>query len=530
MNYSLLRTTSRHNDERNFDTYIDTYNSNNSNNEIKRSSQDKNKMKTQIVSGMFWKFAERIIAQGVSFIVTVVLARLLMPDDYGAVAIVSVFINIATVFLTSGLNVSLIQKKNANDTDFSTIFWCNLSIGMFLYLVLFFAAPFIASAYKQPILCPVIRFLSICLPISSFQSIQAAYISKTMQFRKFFFSTIIGTLISAIVGIAMAYKGFGIWALVTQHITNTVIDTIVLFITIRWRPRFVFSKASAIPLTKFGYKITLTDLIATILNNLVSFLIGIKYTSSDLAYYTKGLQVPRLFRDNIFTTVISVLFPAMSNISDNVEYVKKLTRRAIKLMCYLIFPMMFGMLTINKTFIVALFTEKWIAMSPYVIISCLEAVMSVSPTIGFQAVKSLGRSDILLKNEVLTKPVYIIFIVIGMFISPMAMAIGMLLTSIYSNIIAMVLIRSTVKYSLREQLADVIKPFTASCVMLVVVWCVGIIDINHVFKLIVQILVGAVVYLRISLTIKDESYNILRGLFLSKISMIFSSRRRAREL
>ena len=204
------------------------------------------KLKNQVVSGMFWKFAERIIAQGVSFIVSVILARILMPEDYGAVAVVGIFISLANVFISSGLNVALIQKQDADETDFSTIFWCNLLISVLLYVVLFLAAPLIASLYRIPELTPVIRVFALGLPVSAFQAIQTAYVSKRMQFKKFFFSTIIGTLISAVVGIAMAYGGYGVWALVAQSLTNTVIDTLVLFFTIRWRPRLICTTSPAL--------------------------------------------------------------------------------------------------------------------------------------------------------------------------------------------------------------------------------------------------------------------------------------------
>lgn len=474
------------------------------------------KLKNQVVSGMFWKFAERIIAQGVSFIVSVILARILMPEDYGAVAVVGIFISLANVFISSGLNVSLIQKQDADETDFSTIFWCNLLISVLLYGILFLAAPLIASLYRIPELIPVIRVFALGLPVSAFQAIQTAYVSKRMQFKKFFFSTIIGTLISAAVGIAMAYGGYGVWALVAQSLTNTVIDTLVLFFTIRWRPRLVFSMERAIPLIRFGYKVTLTDMIATILNNLASFLMGAKYTSTDLAYYSKGTQVPKLVRDNIFTTVISVLFPAMSNISDDREYVKRLARKAIGLMSYLIFPTMVGILAVDRTMITVLFTEKWLGMAPYIAITCAEAIISVSPTIGFQAIKSIGRSDVLLKNELITKPVFFGSVVIGMFISPLAMALGMLIASVYCSAVAAVLVKKTVGYSLKEQLSDVTRPILFSAVMFVAVVLVGQIGGSAVVRLVLQVFVGAAVYLILSVATKDENYLALKGLVMKK--------------
>ena len=474
-------------------------------------------IKGQVVSGMFWKFGERIIAQGVSFIVSVILARILLPEDYGAVAVVNIFIALANVFLSSGLNVSLIQKKDADEKDCSTIFWCNLALSIFLYFVLFAFAPLIAKIYKIEILTPVIRVFALSLPVSALQSIETALLSKKMQFKKFFFATIIGTLISAVVGIVMAYKGFGVWALVAQSMTNTFIDTFVLFITVGWRPKWVFSKSSAVPMIKFGYKVTLTDLIGTIFNNLVSFLMGAKYTSADLAFYGNGIKIPRLFRDNIFSTVISVLFPAMSNVSEEQENVKKLTRRAVSLLTYIIFPIMFGIFAVNNTLIDVLYTNKWMGMSPYIAIACIEAAMSISPTIGFQAIKSLGRSDALLKNEFLTKPVFLICLIVGLFISPLAMAIGMLVASVYCTVLACFLMRKIVLYSFHEQLKDILKPLLMSTAMCGIVYLIGIIDFNRIVKLIMQIIAGISIYWGLSVMTKDESYHMLIGMIKKKL-------------
>lgn len=242
----------------------------------------------KIVTGMIWRFGEKITAQAVSFIVSIILARLLMPEDYGVVAIVNVFIAIAEIFVTSGLGTSLIQKKDADDLDFSTVFWCNLVLSSFLYIIVFVLAPMIARFYSMPLLTPVLRIFSLRLPISAVNSIQNAYVSRKMDFRKFFFATLIGTVVSAIVGIVMAYNGFGVWALIAQYLTNSIIDTIVLFTIINWHPRFEFSSYRAKPLISYGWKILATDFIGTVFNQLNSFIIGKEYTSADLAYYTQG--------------------------------------------------------------------------------------------------------------------------------------------------------------------------------------------------------------------------------------------------
>ena len=186
---------------------------------------EQNSSSSKIVTGMIWRFGEKITAQVVSFVVSIVLARLLLPNDYGVVAIVNVFIAIVEIFVTSGLGTSLIQKKDADDIDFSTVFWCNIVLSVGLYMIVFFLSPIIASFYDMPILTPVLRVFSLRLPISAVNSIQNAYVSRKMDFRKFFFATLIGTIISAIVGIIMAYMGYGVWSRIAQYLTNAIIDT-----------------------------------------------------------------------------------------------------------------------------------------------------------------------------------------------------------------------------------------------------------------------------------------------------------------
>lgn len=361
------------------------------------------KLKSQMTSGMIWKFAERFAAQGVSFVVSMVLARILMPEDYGAVAIINIFISIADVFLSSGLNTSLIQKRDADDLDFSTIFYLNLGLSLALYLVLFGTAPFIAQAYDMPILKSTIRVFALRIPVSAFQVIQVAYISKKMQFKKFFFATITGTILSAVVGIAMAIKGMGVWALIGQYLTNTVIDTMMLWATVKWIPKKMFSIKAAVPLIKYSWKVMMTDLLGTLCNNLGDFIIGAKYNSANLAYYTKGKQLPQLFRTNIYTTLISVLFPGIAAVNDNMITVKKITRKSVRIMAYIVFPISLGLMAAGDTIIEVLFTEKWLPMLPYVYVMCVETIISVPATIALQPIKAVGRSDLMLKSEIIKK-------------------------------------------------------------------------------------------------------------------------------
>ena len=464
------------------------------------------KLSKQIVSGMVWKCAERFTAQGVSFIVSLVLARILMPEDYGAVAIINVFIVIADVFLTSGLNTALIQKKDADAEDFSTIFWCNLCLGLLLYAALFIAAPFLAALYSIPILTPAIRVFALRLPISAFQSIQTADVSRRMEFKKFFFATITGTLVSAVVGIVMALKGYGVWALIAQYMTNTVIDTLVLCALVRWLPRPAFSFKAARPLIRYGSRVMLTDLIGTLCNNLGEFIVGLRYTTAELAYYTKGKQLPSLLKQNIYISVISVLFPGMSKVGNENDRVKQLAEKSIRLLTYILFPMMIGMIVIAEPLTVALYTDRWISIVPFVRIICLEVLLSVPGTIALQAVKATGRSDLMLKAEFIRKPIFLIAIFVAVRYGVIAIALTWPVSAFIDVIINSQLTRKTISYTLKEQLRDCAPAFVMSLIMGGAVYGVGRIDMNLYPALAVQVATGAGVYILMSAVTGNEAF------------------------
>ena len=250
-----------------------------------KNMSDRNK---SVISGFLWRFAERCGAQGVSFIVTIVLARLLNPNVYGTISIILVFTTVLQVFIDSGMGSALIQKKNADDLDFSSVFFFNMIMCSFLYLILFFVAPIIAIFYDDKTLTAVIRVLGLTLIISGIKNVQQAYVARTMQFKRFFFATLGGTLGAAIVGIGMAYSGYGIWALVVQQLFNATVDTIILWLTVKWRPKKMFSVERIRTLFAFGWKLLVSSLLDTVYNNIRQLIIGKMYSSSDLAYYNRG--------------------------------------------------------------------------------------------------------------------------------------------------------------------------------------------------------------------------------------------------
>lgn len=474
-------------------------------------------LKNRIFSGLFWKFGERILAQGVSFAVSVVLSRLLLPDDYGVVAIVLIFINIANVFVTSGFSTALVQKKDATDVDFSTNFYCSLVMSLIVYIVMFFISPVIANFYVMPDLALIIKVFSLRIPLSAFSAIQHAYVERHMLFKRYFFSTLFGTIVSGVVGIVFAYNGFGVWALIAQYFTNTIIDILVLLITIDWKPKALFSWKSAKNMMSYGSKILLADLSGTFFDQLRALIIGKIYTSSDLAFYNKGNQLPNLITTNVSASVMTVLFPAISNINDDRVRVKELTRKSTKTMAYIILPMLLGLACISKPLITILFTKKWIETVPYIQILSIACAVGMIGAISLQTIKAIGRSDIILKLEFIKKPVYVVLLVAGAFISPLAVAITMLIYNIFGTLVNSYQLSKVINYSLREQFIDLKESFLMCLIMSGVIYPMSFWKANCWIIIGSQILLGVGVYLGMSIITHNESYYAIKNLIKEKL-------------
>ena len=352
-----------------------------------------NAMKKKTIEGLFWRFGERIIAQLITFIVSVMLARILVPEQYGTISIVNIFISLANVLVTDGLGTSLIQKKDADELDFCTMFYASTILSVILYGLLFVAAPFVATVYNNELLTPVLRVMGVRILIAGFNSIQQAYVSRNMVYKKFFYSTLFGTVASAFIGIGMAYRGYGVWALVAQYTSNNIIDTIVLFITIEWRPKFRFSIRRFWSLYSYGWKVMCTGFIGTFFEQLRGLIIGVRYTSADLAFFNKGEQIPGFISGNINQTISSVMFPAISAIHDNEINMRNAVSRMMEVCSYITMPLLFGVATIAPQLIRILLTDKWLPCIPFLQIICVQQCFAIISTANLQAIKASGLSD-----------------------------------------------------------------------------------------------------------------------------------------
>lgn len=458
-------------------------------------------MKSQgnsIISNVIWKFAERILAQVVSLVVSIVLARLLLPDDYGVVSMVTVFITVANVFVINGIPNALIQKKDADEIDFSSCFYFNLGVSILIYMILFFCAPFIAQFYKSSILCPIVRVMGVRVIVASINSVQHSYVSRNMLFKKYFWSTLFGTLLSGLVGIGMAYRGYGAWALVAQYMTNTSVDTIVLFLTVNWRPTFQFSLSRVWYLFRYGWKILFEGVSNTLVGQLQNLIIGKVYTSADLAYYTKGQQFPALIVTNITSSIGAVLFPAMSYEQDNKEHVLLMLRKSVRLSSYVVYPMLTGLAVIATPFVSVVLTDKWLETVPYLQIFCLLNAPAVGMIPRHQALNGTGRSDVFMNEHIIARIITVIVLLFTYRISILAIVLG----SIVSTVILIIIIAFTSKkyngYLYRDQVMDIVPTLLGCVIMGVPVYFVPYLGLSMMTTLVVQIMLGILLYVAYS--------------------------------
>lgn len=482
---------------------------------------EESSIKSKAFSGVIWKMAERMGSQIVSVIVGVILARLLTPEDYSVVAIVSIFFVFCNVFITGGLNTALIQKKDADELDYSTVLFVSLPISIILFLIMFYTAPFIARLYDKDILVPVIRVMSLILIINAYQGVVSAKISNDLAFRKTFVSSLISIVVSAVVGIVMAYKGFGAWALVAQQMSSAIIGSVTLTIVSRIRFNISFSVKRLKGLLDYGWKIFVTSVISVVYDEIKPLIVGLKFSAVDLAYYNKGKSYPQLLNSSICDTISSVLFPVISKFQENKSGVLSIIRRFMGVSSYLIFPVLIGFSVLSDSFIIVVLTEKWLPISPYIKIFCISFLFNIIQTANLQAIRAIGRSDIILKLEIIKKTLF--FIVIALFVyfsdSPYMLAVSGIICSLLATVINTYPNRKLIGYKYRYQLADILPNIMISIAMGLIVYCVGLLSIALLPKTVLQVVVGILSYVLLSIITRNGSFKYILNFIKEKIGV-----------
>lgn len=462
-----------------------------------------------VFSNFIWRFAERCGAQIVTFIVSILLARILSPEDYGKIALITVFTTIMQVFVDSGLGIALIQKKDADDLDFSSVFYFNFFICIILYIIMYISAPYISDFYNDYSLTPLIKVISLTIIISGVKGIQQSYVSKNMMFKRFFYATLVGTIFSGILGVFLAYSGYGVWSIVFQQLSNTLIDTLILWCTVEWRPKKIFSWKRLKELLTFGWKMLVSSLIDTFYNNIRSLLIGRMYSSSDLAFYNQGDKFPNVIVNNINTSIDSVLLPAMASSQDDRNRLKNMTRRAIKTSTYIIAPLMIGLAVCAKPIVQTVLTDKWLPCVPFLRIFCISYLFYPVHTANLNAIKAMGRSDLFLKLDVAKKIVGMTLLFSTLSFGVMAIAYSLLVSTVTSMIINSFPNKRLLDYSFREQMIDIFPALFLSIVMGFLISIVKVFCLSSFQTLLIQILLGIIIYVLGSKFLHLESFEYL---------------------
>ncbi len=462
--------------------------------------------RARVVINLFWRFLESSGNQVVCLIVSIVLARNIEPKAFGTIALVTVLRSIMQVMVDSSMGSALIQKKNTDDCDFSSVFYFNVFISLVLYAGMYLGAPYIATFYNNDELLPITRILSITLIIGAIRNVQQARIARDLQFKKLFLATICATVGAAILGIIMAYRGYGVWALVYQQLFNAFVGTIIIWLVSKWRPRLIFSFVRLKGLFSFGWKLFISSLIYAVYNNLRQLLIGKIYTPADLAFYNRGSFFPEVIVGNINNSINSVLFPVLSKEQDDRIRIKEMTRRAIKTSSFFIAPAMVILAACAKSLVLVLLTDKWLPCVHFLQIFCFVCIFYPIATANLNAIKAIGRSDYYLRLEILKRSIALVLLFSTIWVSVEAMALSLLLSSIISVMLNAYPNKKLLNYSLIEQVKDIYGNFVLAILIGIIIFPIGFCGLAPIFILLIQATVGFLLFVGISFALRIDTF------------------------
>ena len=467
--------------------------------------------KEQFAKGTAWKLIERFAGRGISLVVSMVLSRILTPDDYGLITLTTVFTNLSEILIDAGFGTALIRKKEIDDGDYSCVFVINCLSSLLLYTILFFSAPLISDYYEKPELIDILRVVSLVLFIQAFATTRNAYVNRNMQFKLAMKCNTVAAVISGVLGICFAYLGFGVWALVFQRLLQQMIITILLFIGVKWHPKFVFNKSKLKSLLGFSAGVVGASLLNYVENCVNSIIIGKHYSVADLGYYDKGNILPEQISLNSFGAMTNVLLPTVSSYQNNIEKLKEVIRKVLKYTSFLMFPIMFGMLMVSREAIVVFFTDKWLQSIPLMRFICIYYIATPLMLIDIQVFFGLGKSGLRVKTEIIR----LLFIVTGVILCCFVfkaeiqyLAFANAIAACIGTISTHIGVRKLIGYTIFERIKDTYKSLISTVLMCIVLFAI-IMTLNYfsfpiIMELVIEVLVGIIVYMTSSLLLKNE--------------------------
>lgn len=466
-------------------------------------------LKQKAASGMVWTALQKYSTMFIQFISGIILARLLTPYDYGCIGMLSVFMVLAEAFIEGGFGAALIQKKTPTQEDYSTIFWWNMGMAVLMYAILFISAPAISRFYKIPLLCDVLRVQGLVLFIYAFNIVQRNQLRKMLNFKVLSIVTITTSIISLIVTIFMAYKGFGVWALVAQNLISAAIPAIVFWFFIKWRPILAFSKQSFKELFGFGVYMFMTQLLNNFSVKIQGLLIGKVYSPATMGYYSKAHSTENLASSSISSIMTQVTYPLYAEAQNDLKLLANMIRRLTMTISYLTFPLLFILLLLAKPIFVLLYSERWLASIPYFQVLCV-AGMGVSLTaVNTQAIAAIGKSKVMFVWTFVKRGIGIAMIVGGLFLFGMkGLLAAVVLSNWFSYFVNICLVSKHIGYHFWKQIKDLMPVVVVSLIAAAISYGVGyFLHLNMYIEGLLILLVYVAIYFGWSLFFKPEAYN-----------------------
>lgn len=467
-------------------------------------------LRQKATQAVIWSAIERFSVQGVQFIVSIIIARLLMPSEYGLIAMLSIFLAVAQTFIDSGFSNALIQKQNRTETDFSTVFFFNLFVGCFFYAFLFLSAPYIAQFYHEPLLDSITKIVALNLIVSSLGIVQRAKLSIVLNFRLQAVIALIAVVISGVTGVVMAYQGYGAWALVIQSLLNNFMNVVLLWIFARWYPRLVFSWKSFMELFAFGSKLLLSGLLHTLYTNLYSLFIGKKMSSTDLGIYNRSYTLALFPSSNITDVLHKAMFPVLCSMQDDEEELERYFLKYLRQACFIVFPLMVGLAALASPFIETVLSVRWMASVPILQILAFAYMWDPVMRINNHFLYAKGRTDYTLKAEIIKKIVAFSILVLTISMGLYIIALGVVLYSLIDIFIITRFVRRVSHITLRREMKALFPIWLLSMSMGIIVYGVtSFLPVPYI-KLIVGIPLGMIVYYLVSLLLGLEELKFMQ--------------------
>lgn len=452
-------------------------------------------LKEKTVKGVVWSSVDRFFSQGIQFIFSILIARLLLPSDYGTVAMLNIFLAISQTFIDSGFGTALIRKIDKTEEDFSTVFYFNIAAALAFYGILWFTAPYIADFYDIPLLKDITRVVALTLVFGSFSGIQSARLSIAIDFRSRAIISITVTLVTGALGLWMAYSGYGVWALVMQSVVSSLLRTILLWAFVRWMPKLVFSWKSFKELFSFGSKLLASGLLDTAYNNIYTLVIGKVFSSSALGVYSRADSLAQYPSSNITSVLQGVTFPVLSSIQNEPERLTSAYKKFIRLSAFVVFPLMIGLSAVADPLIRLVLTDKWEGAIYLLQIICFSMMWYPVHAINLNLLQVEGRSDYFLKLEIIKKIQGVIVLCITIPLGLVTMCYGRVVSSVLCLVYNTYYTKKLIDYGFASQMKDLLPILAHSLVMGVIVWMIVLFLPSLWLQLVVGVIAGAAYYL-----------------------------------